>query len=306
MTTAVFLGTPEEALPILAALQEVAEVALVVTRPDRARGRSSRPVPPPVKLAAHTAGLAVTQPSSKTELFEAVAAVDADVAVVAAYGRIIRPDLLTVPRSGFVNVHYSLLPRWRGASPVIRAILAGDEVTGVSLMVLDEGLDTGPVFAAESIAIGADEDAGTLTGRLAGLGARLVAASLGPYLEGALTPVPQDDSKATAASKVTTDEALIDPTRHTAASILRAVRAFNPRPGAWTVVEGDRLKIWKAAVSPRAATRGVARLEGNSVVLGADGGSVELLEVQPAGKQPMSAVGWMHGRRGRPATLSRS
>ncbi len=304
MIRAVFMGTPVAAVPILSALRGVADVALVVTRPDRARGRSSRLVPPPAKEAALEAGLAIVQPSSGTELFEAVAAVEPDVAVVAAYGRIIRPDLLAVPRHGFINVHYSLLPRWRGASPVVRAILAGDETTGVSLMVMDEGLDTGPVFASEAVAILGDDTTGVLTGRIAEVAGRLLAAELPPYLEGRLTPVPQDDSQATAAAKVTTEEAHVDPTRHSAVSIVRAVRAFNPRPGAWSIVDGHRLKIWRAIEAPSDSEVGVARLEEGSVVLGTRDGAVELLEVQPAGKPSMEAGAWMNGRRGVAAAFS--
>ncbi len=305
MTRAVFLGTPEEAVPILSALREVADVALVITRPDKARGRSSRLVAPPVKEAALDTGHEVAQPSSSADLFEAVAGAEPQVAVVAAYGRIIRPDLLAFPEHGFLNVHFSLLPRWRGASPVVRAILAGDDETGVSLMVMDEGLDTGPVLAAQSLGIEDHEDAGSLTVRLAELGGRLLADNFTAYVDGELAATAQDDSKATAAAKVTTAEARIDPHRHTSESIMRAVRAFNPRPGAWGDVDGDRIKVWRAAASSLSAEVGTARLEAGTVVLGTSDGSVELLEVQPPGKRAMTAAAWMHGRRGRSAAFTR-
>ncbi|MBU1226265.1 MAG: methionyl-tRNA formyltransferase, partial [Actinobacteria bacterium] len=170
---AVFYGTPAEAVPVLAALLDVAEVALVVTQPDRPRGRSRRLEPPPVKVAAEGWGLPVAQPERASADPDAIRAFAPDVAVVAAYGQLLKPALLEVPVRGFVNVHYSLLPRWRGASPVVRAILAGDETTGVSIMQIDEGLDTGPVFAAEQTPILPGETGGGLTARLADLGARL-------------------------------------------------------------------------------------------------------------------------------------
>ena len=188
---------------------------------------------------------------------------------------------------------------------MVRAILAGDAETGVSLMVMDEGLDTGPVLAARALAIREDEDAGSLTARLAELGGRLLVDNLGAYVDGELVAKSQDDSKATAAAKVTTAEARIDPHRHTSESIMRAVRAFNPRPGAWADVDGDRIKIWRAASSSLPADVGVARLEAGAVVLGTSDGAVELLEVQPPGKRAMTAAAWMHGRRGKPAAFTR-
>jgi len=302
--TAVFMGTPEAAVPILSSLADVAEVALVVTRPDKPRGRSNRPEAPPVKKAAEALGLAVAQPSSGTELREIVRAAAPVVAVVAAYGRLIAPGLLEVPDHGFINVHYSLLPRWRGASPVVRAILAGDRESGVSLMEMDVGLDTGPVIAAEAVPIDAADDTGSLTARLASVGARLLAAELLPYLEGRITPAPQDESRATAAAKVTTDEAHIDPARHSVEAVDRAVRAFNPKPGAWCLLDGERFKISATANAPGVdSTPGEARLTEGHVILGCRTGSIELIAVQPAGKAMMAAVSWMNGRRAEPARL---
>ena len=162
---AVFYGTPAEAVPILAALTEAADVALVVTQPDRPQGRSRRPVPPPVKVAAEAWGMPVAQPRRASEDLETVRACAPDVAVVAAYGQLLKPALLEVPPAGFVNVHFSMLPRWRGASPVVRALLAGDETTGVSIMQIDEGLDTGPVFATAETPVRTSETAGALTAR---------------------------------------------------------------------------------------------------------------------------------------------
>lgn len=303
MTRVVFYGTPVEAVPALAALTDVAEVALVVTQPDRARGRSKRPRPPPVKEAAAEWGLVVAQPERASRGLETIRSVAPDVAVVVAYGQLLGPALLEIPPLGFLNLHFSLLPRWRGASPVVRAILAGDAVTGVSLMQLDEGMDTGPVWASVSTAIGARETAGVLSARLAGIGAALLAERLPAIVAGDLEPVPQDDRAATAAAKVTVEEAYVDPQRHRTEAVLRAVRAFDPRPGAWTLVEGERFKLWRAAPTEEREEAGTAALHGDRVVLGTRDGAVELLEVQPAGKPRMAAADWMRGRRGDAANL---
>jgi len=302
--SAVFLGTPIAAIPILSVLQEVADVSLVVTRPDKPQGRSNQRKAPPIKDAAGEWGLPIAQPTTGVELFDAVQAVSPDIAVVAAYGRLIKPELLEVPKHGFVNVHYSLLPRWRGASPVVRAILAGDDETGVSLMRMDRGLDTGPVIAAEVIPVEPVDDAGSLTDKLAAAGGALLTSALPRYLAGEMTPVPQDDALATAAAKVSTDEAHIDPMRHPAEAVDRAVRAFNPKPGAWCLVNGARFKIWVATRNLGfTVTPGEARLIDGRVILGSRTGSLELIEVQPAGKPAMTAVAWMNGRRAEPAEL---
>lgn len=295
-----FFGTPGEAVPILDAVADVAEIAVVVTRPDKPRHRSGRPLPPPVKEAATARHLAVAQPSRSTDLAELVAGLDA--AVVAAYGRIVPPDALAAPRAGFVNVHFSLLPRWRGASPVVRSILADDPVTGVTLMRMDAGLDTGPILTSAATPIDPEETAGMLTDRLADIGAFLIRRDLGAVVAGEVVATPQDDAAATAAGKVGGDEAFLDPARHRARAIVLAVRAFNPRPGAWSIVDGSRMKVWRArsaaADSPPA---GVAERRGGQVLLGAVDGAVELLEIQPAGKPVLAAMAWMNGRRGEPA-----
>lgn len=301
MTTAVFYGTPAEAVPVLAALLDVAEVPLVVTQPDRARGRSKRPQPPPVKVAAEAWGLPVAQPDRASADPGAIRSLAPDVAVVAAYGQLLKPALLEVPARGFVNVHFSLLPRWRGASPVVRAILAGDEATGVSIMRLDEGLDTGPVYATAATPIRAADTGGTLTARLAALGARLLADTLPGIVEGSCTAAAQDDAAATAAGKVHTAEAFVDPVHHSARAVLRAVRAFAPKPGAWGAVGGQRVKLMAAAPADAGPEPGVAELRGADVVLGTRDGAVALRIVQPSGKGPMAAADWMRGRRGEPA-----
>jgi methionyl-tRNA formyltransferase len=304
VTRAAFYGTPAAAVPVLAALLEVAEVPLVVTQPDRPRGRSGRPMPPPVKVAAESWGLQVVQPRRASQDLETVRAASADVAVVAAYGQLLSPALLEIPPAGFVNVHFSLLPRWRGASPVVRAILAGDGRTGVSIMQIDEGLDTGPVYARAETAIGAGETAGELTARLAALGARLLADALPGIVAGSAVPSPQDDAAATAAAKVRTEEAFVDPRHHTSDAVLRAIRAFNPRPGAWGRVDGERIKLWEATPAEGPApVPGTAEPAGGEVRLGTGDGAVVLERVQPSGKAPMAAGDWMRGRRGAPAVF---
>lgn len=301
----VFWGTPAEAVPSLRALAETAEVSVVITRPDRPRGRSGTPQPPPVKEAALALGLAVSQPVRARDDVDRLRALAPDVAVVVAYGQILPPEVLAVPRKGFVNVHFSLLPRWRGASPVVRAILAGDAITGVTLMQLDEGMDTGPVLAAAPTRIGAEESAGELTTRLAAMGAGILVEHLPAYLGGALTPRPQPEEGATAASRVRVEEAFVDPARHRAGAVLRAVRAFDPKPGAWTHLDGARLKLWRArAAAGPGPEPGVAAAAGRAVLLGAADGPVELVEVQPEGRGRMTAADWMRGRRLQPARFT--
>jgi len=298
---AAFLGTPDAAVPVLSALGAIAEVTIVITRPDKPRGRSGDPQPPPVKVEAARQGWPVAQPERSADLAALVRG--ADVAVVAAYGRIVPGEALATPAAGFVNVHFSLLPRWRGASPVVRAILAGDPETGVTLMRLDEGLDTGPTFDRMTTPIGGDETTGDLTTRLADLGARLLVSRLDAIVAGTLRSVPQDPAGATAAGKVTVDEAHLDARRHHTEPVLRAVRAFNPTPGAWAVVEGERLKVWEARPASGEVAPGTAERRDGAVLLGTADGVVALVTVQPAGRPAMPATAWMNGRRGAPAVF---
>jgi methionyl-tRNA formyltransferase len=302
---AVFYGTPAEAVPSLEVLDSLAEVPLVVTRPDRPRGRSGKPRPPPVKQAASLLGLEVSQPERAVHDLERMRALGPDVAVVVAYGQILPRELLAVPGHGFVNVHFSLLPRWRGASPVVRTLLAGDEVTGVTLMLLDAGMDTGPVIAVEPTRVEEGESAGELTARLAGLGAEMLRAHLGPYLAGERPPRPQPEEGATAAARVRVEEAFVDPLRHRAEAVLRAVRAFDPKPGAWTDLDGIRVKLWRARpVAGPGPQPGLAAAVGGSLLLGTADGAVELVEVQPAGRGRMRGMDWMRGRRLEPARFT--
>ncbi|HSM02656.1 MAG TPA: methionyl-tRNA formyltransferase [Acidimicrobiia bacterium] len=299
---AAFFGTPVEAIPILGGLMAVANVDAVVTRPDAPQGRSREPVPPPVKTAAEALGIPVLQPDRPAEVLDQIEPLD--VVVLAAYGLLIPASLLNAPEFGFLNIHYSLLPRWRGASPVVRAILAGDETTGVSLIQMDEGLDTGPIFATSATPIDPEETAGELTTRLAGLGGDLVATAVPRVVGGDLRAEPQDDALATAAAKVEVEEAFLDPRRHTATAVHRAIRAFNPKPGAWGVVDGGRIKIWRAVASEVSAESGMAVVADGTVILGCTDGAVELKTVQPSGRAAMDATAWMNGRRGEPAVFA--
>ncbi len=297
----VFLGTPAAAVPALAALLDVDDVALVVTQPDRPRGRSSRPVPSPVKLAAQEWGLPIAQPADAAGLAAAVRSVpDLDVGVVVAYGRILRPEVLAATRVGYVNIHFSLLPRWRGAAPVERSLLAGDEMTGVSLMYLDEGLDTGPIISVIETPIADDETGGTLTARLSHLGAVLLSDTLPGFIAGSLQPAAQISAGATYAARLSSEEARLDHAT-TAADLERRVRAFNPRPSAWLTVDGDRLKVLAASVVSASPAAGMIEGVDGHPVLGTADGGLRLDVVQPAGKGAQSGRAWLNGRRGAPA-----
>lgn len=303
MMRAAFLGTPSAAVVSLAALINVADVPLVITRSDKARGRSGHPMPSTVKLAAQDWGLTVVQPETPDELLGAFAGLDLDVAVVVAYGRILRPDVLATTRVGFVNLHFSLLPRWRGAAPVERAILAGDTATGCTLMKLDEGIDTGPVIAALETPIEADETGGSLTGRLAYLGGLLLNDALPAFMAGGLRPAAQLQAGATNAARLTSEEGRIDATVG-ADEVLRLVRALHPRPGAWCSFEGARLNVIAATGrlgdtgSEDVPDPGEVRIVDGTPALGVTGGSVRLDIVRPAGKRQMTGEAWANGRRG--------
>lgn len=294
---AAFLGTPSASVPSLAALMDVTDVDVVVTRPDSAKGRSGKLIPPPIKIAALEWGLPVVQPESRGELDGILLEAEIDVGVVVAYGRILSPAALTSAPAGFVNVHFSLLPRWRGAAPVERAILAGDESTGVTLMQLDEGLDTGPVIAAVETPIAPDETGGSLTGRLAYLGGMLIDDAMTELLAGRLDSAPQLRTGVTIANRLERSEGRIEAS-WTAAYAERAIRAFSPRPGAWFSIEGARCRIHRASLSNESVTPGAIAPFNGIAVLGLDGGSLALELIQPSGKAVMTGTAWLNGRRG--------
>jgi len=301
----IFVGNDPWSVPTLEALSASGDldVELVITNPPRPAGRGSRLTPTAVADAARRLGIepVETEGVRTGEGFEAVERIDPDAVVVVAYGHLVPPEVLDVPRLGTLNLHFSLLPRWRGAAPVQRAILEGDERTGVSVMLLDEGLDTGPVLARREEQIRPDDESGSLGERLAALGADLMVSTLRALGEGTVAPAPQDHAAATYAPKLEPRERTID-WRHPADSIGRRVRAFAPAPGAATTFRGRPLKVLRAAVRdldgegvPPAGEVQVD-VDGSPFVV-AGSGAVTVLEVAPAGRARMSGGDWARGAR---------
>lgn len=287
-----FLGTPADAVPTLHALVDAGhDVAVVVTQPDRRRRRGPGSDPSPVKVAALERGLLVRTPERAKEVADELGALGVELGVVVAFGQLLPQSLLDIPPHGFINLHFSLLPRWRGAAPVERALLAGDRETGVDIMALEAGLDTGPVFATRVVPIRDDDTAGTLHARLVDEGTRLLVETL-PNIPGAV-PTAQT-GEPTYAEKLTTEEFRLDPQRP-ASELARLVRAGNPRPGAWMRVNGTRVKVWSA----HPETHGVPLGHFIEGCLGTADGSLALDEVQPEGKRRMPVDAWLAGMRHR-------
>lgn len=299
----VFLGTPEAAVPSLRALTRISQVDVVVTRPDRPRGRSRRLQPPPVKEAAIELGLEIVQPATGADLAECLGGRDIKVGVVVAFGMILRPEVLSLPERGFVNVHFSLLPRWRGAAPVERAVMAGDETTGVTLMLMDEGLDTGPVLACTETPISAEETGGHLRDRLSRMGAELLTETLPAWLAGDIQPRPQPDEGVTYAAKLETADRVLDP-EMTLEDFMNRVRALAPVPAATLVIGESPHKILRVTSSTIRIPPGVW-LEGPEgvPVVGLVDGAVAVEEIQPPGKRPMAGADWLRGRELPPPLL---
>jgi methionyl-tRNA formyltransferase len=295
----VFFGTPADAVPALDAVHEAGhDVAFVVTQPDRRRGRGSEPSPSPVKAAAEALGLPVLTPERSREVVDDVAASGAELGVVVAFGQILPQALLDALPHGFVNVHFSLLPRWRGAAPVERAMLAGDIETGVCIMALEAGLDTGPIYSQTACTIGPHETAGELRARLVAAGTKLLVETL-PAVP-TTRPRPQT-GEPTYADKLTVEEFALDWTQP-AFDLARIVRAGNPRPGAWTTDHGTRLKIWRARPLSAGIDEPPGTVFGHTRVATGDG-ALELVEVQPEGRRVMAANAWLAGRRSPGALL---
>jgi methionyl-tRNA formyltransferase len=267
------------------------DIALVVTQPDRKRGRGGALVPSPVKAAATELGLPVRTPEKARDVIDDVRAIEPALAVVVAFGQLLPASLLDAVPHGFVNVHFSLLPRWRGAAPVERAILAGDTETGVCLMRIDEGLDTGPVYACTRVAIGVDETAGELRDRLTDAGTALLVDRLESIVSS--TPEPQQ-GETTYAAKLDNEEFHLDPSTRGASELARVVRAGNPRPGAWLTLGDGRLKVLRAHVLDARAHVAAGTIDGDAR-LGTADGILVLDEVQPPGKRAMPAVAWRRG-----------
>ncbi len=294
------MGTPAFAVPTLQTLVQHHTVVGVVTQPDRPAGRGQQLAEAPVKQFARQAGLAVIQPARlrEPEAMSQLAAWAPDLIVVAAFGQILKPAVLDLPRHGCVNVHASLLPRHRGAAPITAAILAGDSETGVTIMQMDVGLDTGPMLASRAETIRPDDTTDSLTGRLAHLGADLLTHTLPAYLGGTLPPQPQDSARATYAPQLKKEDGHLDFTRP-AAEVERRIRALTPWPGAFALWNNQPLKILRAqvAASIEGAPGAVATSPAGPVVACGAGGLL-LLEIQPPGKRPMPAADFARGARG--------
>ncbi|HEX8219544.1 MAG TPA: methionyl-tRNA formyltransferase [Chloroflexia bacterium] len=298
------MGTPQFAVPSLRLLSGQPYDITVVTQPDKPAGRGGRVTPPPVKVLAQELGLPVLQPPSlKDPEFRALLAeMQPDVTVLVAYGEYVAPSLLDLPGHGSINLHPSLLPRWRGSTPIQSAILAGDEVTGVSIIRMDQGLDTGPILAQRSTPVAPGESHPELSARLAKMGAELVAETLPRWLRGEIGPVPQTEEGATLTRTLSKEDGLIDWSAP-AGELDRRVRAFQPWPGTYTYWQGRLLKVLRARPLPTEETTEPGTVlvwqppgSGRSVAVATGGGgALELLEVQLAGKPPVEARALLTG-----------
>ncbi|MDH6131192.1 methionyl-tRNA formyltransferase [Kitasatospora sp. MAA4] len=299
----VFAGTPEVAVPALEALlaSDQHEVVAVVTRPDAPAGRGRKLVASPVGQRAQEAGIEVLKPAkpSEPEFLARLTELAPDCCPVVAYGALLREPALEIPRHGWVNLHFSLLPAWRGAAPVQHAVLAGDEVTGASTFRIERGLDSGPVFGILTEEIRPTDTSGELLTRLSHAGARLLTATMDGIAEGVLQAVPQPTEGITLAPKINVEDARIDWT-HPALRIDRLVRGCAPAPGAWTTFRGERLKLSgpvKLLTDSSELPPGELAVSKNSVRVGTGSHEIELGEVQPQGKKPMRAADWARGVR---------
>ena len=296
----VFFGTPEWSVPSLEALVESGhDVAAVVTNPDRRSGRGMSTHPSPVKRAAERAGIPVLQPQGVRDagFRSTLAELAPDVGTVVAYGKILPAALLEVPRLGFVNVHFSLLPAYRGAAPVHRAIMDGATETGVSIMLLTEGMDEGPVLARTVVGIDPEDTSGSLGERLSAVGAELLVPALEGYADGSLEPREQEHAGASYAPKVTDEDARVD-WGTSSEAIRNLVRAMTPAPGAWTTLRGRRVRI--GAVAPRAARGELAPGElraGRQLIVGTGDGAVAVVSAQMSGRRWMDGADLARGLR---------
>jgi methionyl-tRNA formyltransferase len=298
-----FMGTPDFAVPSLAALIEAGhEVAAVYTQPPRPAGRGHRERPSPVAALAAERGIETRWPTGlrDVEVQRAFAELRLDAAVVVAYGLLLPKPILEAPRLGCINLHASLLPRWRGAAPIERAIQAGDAETGLTLMQMEEGLDTGPILAAEPMPIRADETGGSLTVRLAARGGELLPGWMEALGGGRLAPRPQPREGVTYAAKLTRAEARLDWTKQ-AGALEREVRAFDPSPGSWFLFGEERIKVIEARLAEGAGAAGTVLGPGLTVACGQ--GALRLIRVQRPGRAPMSDEALLRGFAIPPGTV---
>ena len=295
----VFFGTPEFAVPSLEALLgEGFDVAAVVTQPDKPQGRSrSRLVPPPVKAAAEAEGIPVLQPARPTEpaFVGRLRELAPDVGVVVAYGHILKPDVLAIPKRGMINVHPSLLPELRGAAPVEWAIIRGLERTGVTIMQMEAGLDSGPILHQIPHHIPPDSTGGELSEHLAEMGAQALVEALALLEQEGLRPRPQDQARATYAPKLTREAARVR-WSEPAEQVTRTIRGLDPKPGAWAELEGREVKLFGARAAEGRGTPGDVLTADGRLVIAAGAGAVAVEAVQPAGREPMPAADWIRGR----------
>lgn len=304
----VFMGTPNFAAEVLKALYDSDnEVAMVFTQPDRAKDRGKKIQFTPVKELALVHGTAVYQPEKlRTDqaVMEELKKVSPDIIVVAAYGQILPEEVLKMPKHGCINVHASLLPKLRGASPIQMAIVTGEEETGVTIMQMEKGLDTGDMLSAESIAIG-DMTAGQLHDRLAQIGGRLLIRTIKDISEGKASPVKQDDSKATYAGLISKKDGKIDFSK-SPQKIERLIRGFDPWPGAFCFLDGQQIKLWKAVPCGEKTSAGDGEVisagnEGLKIACGGD--SLMITELQAPGKKRMNAGDYLRGHAVKPGTV---
>jgi methionyl-tRNA formyltransferase len=307
----IFIGTPEFAVPSLRRLASAGHIiSSVVTRPDRPAGRGRHLSAPPVKTAAEALGLRVMQPQTLREssVLDELGALKPEAMVSVAYGQILRQEVLDIAPRGVLNVHPSLLPRHRGASPIAGAILAGDGETGVTIMLMDAGMDSGPILAQRRVAIDPEDTTGTLTASLAELGAELLADTLRRWLAGEIEPQPQDSSEATVTNLVRKEDGVIDWSLP-AIQIWRRVRAYNPWPGAATTMGGETLHIWRASPAegetgeaPGTLIMPPADLLDAAIAVQTGDGLLIVRELQRAGRKTLSAADF---RRGMPQLIGR-
>ncbi|HEU5099478.1 MAG TPA: methionyl-tRNA formyltransferase [Roseiflexaceae bacterium] len=299
----IFLGTPAfAAIPLEALARDPRyHVVGVVTQPDRPAGRGRAPEPPPVKRTALGLGIPVLQPETLRDpaAIEQLAELQPDVGVVAAYGEILRKNVLAIPPLGYLNIHPSLLPRHRGPTPVPGAILAGDTETGVTVMLLDAKMDSGPILAQQRVLLPPDARSDELTEELFRIGSALLLEALSGYAAGSISPIPQDDSQATYTKMLKKDDGAID-WAASADQIERMTRAYHPWPGAQTVWRGQPFKIIAARAHPSWAgdqPPGALLLQPDGIWVATGAGALELLTVQPSGKRPLAAAEWRRGLR---------
>jgi methionyl-tRNA formyltransferase len=295
----VFFGTPDFAVaPLKSLLESQHEVIAVVTQPDRQSGRGRKMHACPVKEEAQKAGIRVLQPDKVRDpgFINELRTLGPSVIVVVAYGQILPSEIINLPESGCINIHASLLPRYRGASPINRAIIDGENKTGITTMLMDERMDTGPVLHQEEIDINSDDTAGSLSIRLSHLGAHLILRTLDELQKGNVIPVSQS-VKSSYAPIMNKTDGLIDWTR-SATELLNFIRGMNPWPGAYTFLEGGRIKILGVKVLDEAGEAGtVERVSRDELLIGAGKGSLSVLEIQPPGKKAMAVKSYLQGKK---------